>query len=1591
MALFSCVAIGNESLLVQCCEAALARGNRLDAVVTHNADIADWAQARGIRVEQPGADLAARLSDLTFDWLLSIANLTIIREDVLALPARGAINFHDGPLPRHAGLNAPIWAMIEGETTHGISWHLIEGGVDEGDILVTQAFDITENDTALTLNAKAYSAAIDSFDRLLDQLESGVLSRTKQDLSDRSYHARTDRPSGHGMLDFRQPADALARLVRALDHGPYWNPLAIAKFRSGGRVFLVGQAEQVSGDAAPGTILGVDGDSLTVACGDGALRLSALRASDGTALDPADLGGVEASLDVTDDAEIETVTRQKAAIAAHIGFWRKRLKQVHPAQLAIAAPGRSMGALQTVPVPRPVSVGEAAVWALDLIGADGGDLCWRDRALADLSQSGCITPWVPIAVEPVQMLSDMQAMLEERTGEAAARKGFAIDLPFRDPELAGLTQPELGVSDGAGPVPGCALTLEVGAEPVLHFDSARISDAMARALVARLEAIVAAARPNAALADLPRMGAQERHDVLEKWNDTALDVDKSLTMHAAFEAQVDRTPDASALVFEDARLSYAELDAKANAVAHVLRETGVGPGMVVGLCCSRSFDLVAGALGILKAGGAYLPMDPAYPADRLEHFVKDSKATVILTHGAARSSVPETTADTILIDSDPRIVAAPRERLDHTASPEDLAYLIYTSGSTGKPKGVMVEHRNAINFFAGMDAHIPHQAGDTWLAVTSLSFDISVLELFWTTARGFTVVLASDEDRAMISNGPLPKGGTGMAFSIYYWGNDDGVGRDKYRLLLEGAKFADDNGFVAVWTPERHFHAFGGPYPNPSVTGAAVAGVTRNIGVRGGSVVAPLHHPARIAEEWAVIDNLTNGRAGMAIASGWQPDDFVLRPENTPPANKPAMIEAITTVRKLWRGEPVAFPKQDGSLHEVITQPRPVSKDLPVWVTTAGNPETWKEAGRLGCNVLTHLLGQSIDEVAEKITLYHAALREAGHDPQDFDVTLMLHTCLADTREQAREIAREPMKDYLRSAAGLIKQYAWAFPAFKRPKGVSTPFELDLGSLTEDELDGILDFAFERYFNDSGLFGTIEDAEARTADLHAIGVTEIACLIDYGIAADQVLEGLKPLAQVVASSAGPVALEPDDFSIAAQILRHEVTHLQCTPSMARMFAMNDEAREALRRVKHLYLGGEPLPGALVAEYATITNATVTNMYGPTETTIWSSVAAATAGAGTVDLGLPIANTQLYVLDAAGAPVPLGVEGELWIGGDGVTRGYWNRSELTGERFRENPFHGGRMYGTGDLVRRREDGRIDFVGRVDHQVKLRGFRIELGEIEAALEAQPSVGQAVVLAREDAPGDVRLVGYVTGSGIDEGALKASLSEQLPSFMVPVRIVQLEALPLTPNKKVDRKALPVPDAMRAPIPPRVSGAPPTSAAEADKTNPATTAPQPRHADQNPEAESIDIAAIEVDIAAIWSEILGRDGISAQDSFFDLGGHSLLAVQAHRAIRERMGAKTLSITDIFRFPVLTDLATQIAAKVTKRAAPVATADSARAPVPAPAREPVAPTPAVAAPTPATGGVTVVESAPILSNERAKARSDAMARRREMRARRRA
>ncbi|MEV6997450.1 LLM class flavin-dependent oxidoreductase [Streptomyces sp. NPDC093982] len=344
-----------------------------------------------------------------------------------------------------------------------------------------------------------------------------------------------------------------------------------------------------------------------------------------------------------------------------------------------------------------------------------------------------------------------------------------------------------------------------------------------------------------------------------------------------------------------------------------------------------------------------------------------------------------------------------------------------------------------------------------------------------------------------------------MDFSLFFFADSAGSSAEagRYRLLLDGARFADTHDFTAVWTPERHFHSFGGLYPNPAVTGAAVAAVTERVQIRAGSVVAPLHHPARIAEEWSVVDNISGGRVGVSFASGWHARDFALRPENYAD-RKDALLETVETVRRLWRGEQVDFPDGNGEKRAVRVFPPPVQPRLPVWITSAGSPDTFRSAGRLGAGVLTHLLGQDVTALAENIAGYRQELAETHGDQARGHVALMLHTLIGTDRDQVREQVQGPFTDYLRSSVDLI---------VKAASGLLPP-GLDVNRLPERDKEFLLGHAFDRYFTGSGLFGTVEDGARTVRALQAIGVDEVACLIDFGVPHDEVLKSLHHLAEL---------------------------------------------------------------------------------------------------------------------------------------------------------------------------------------------------------------------------------------------------------------------------------------------------------------------------------------------------------------------------------------------------------------------------------------------------------------------------------------------
>jgi amino acid adenylation domain-containing protein len=347
----------------------------------------------------------------------------------------------------------------------------------------------------------------------------------------------------------------------------------------------------------------------------------------------------------------------------------------------------------------------------------------------------------------------------------------------------------------------------------------------------------------------------------------------------------------------------------------------------------------------------------------------------------------------------------------------------------------------------------------------------------------------------------------------------------------------------------------------------------------------------------------------------------------------------------------------------------------------------------------------------------------------------------------------------------------------------------------------------------------------------------------------------------------------DPAALAAALKRHGATIMQATPSTWRMLVDDGWAgRPGLR----MLCGGEALPATLAGALLPL-GRELWNMYGPTETTIWSSVDHVRPGRP-IRLGRPVLNTDLLVVDGHRQPVPAGVAGELLIGGLGLARGYHNRAELTADRFVEHPLApGARAYRTGDLVRTRRDGEIEFLGRMDHQVKVRGFRIELGEVEVAIAAHPAVRDVVVVVREDVPGDQLLVGYAVGD-VDGPELRAFVGTRLPSYMVPSVIMVLDELPRTSNGKTDRKGLPAPEIAVA------------SAAE-------FVAPR---------------GPVEEAVADMWCTVLRLDQVSVLDDFFTVGGHSLRIAQVLSRVRQTFGVD-LTLHEVYERPTVAAMAQAI------------------------------------------------------------------------------
>ena len=633
-------------------------------------------------------------------------------------------------------------------------------------------------------------------------------------------------------------------------------------------------------------------------------------------------------------------------------------------------------------------------------------------------------------------------------------------------------------------------------------------------------------------------------------------------IHELFEQQVQQTPNATALVCENTQLSYQQLNQRANQLAHYLHKQGVEPGSRVGIYMARTPEIVVGLLGILKAGGAYVPLDLSDSEQESASVLGDSQIPILVPQAGLLKFLSIQGSREIYLDSKAYILAEESdENLSAQAVGKSLACVAYTAKSENQSSNLILTHKNVVDYFRRMDKRVGCQPTDTLLTGVNNFETLSLLEVLWTLTRGAKVVFLSQPPMTTVSPQTQSQAATkGMQFSLFYFSSNEAeFSNEKYKLVLEGAKFADRNGFTAVWIPERHFHPFGGLYPNPSVVSAALALVTERIRLRAGSVVLPLHNPIRVAEEWSVVDNLSRGRVDLAFARGWNPNDFVLSPD-TYANSKEVLFSDMQKVQKLWQGEAISVANGLGKDTEIKIYPLPMQQELKVWITCSGGQERFMEAGACGANILTALLFQSTEELAEKIAVYRESRAKHGHAPNLGQVTLMLHTFVGEDMEVVRKKVREPFIEYLKSSVDLWRHGSKS-----------------LDELTETEQENLFAYAFERYFQTSALFGTPSTCWKMVERLKEIGVDEIACLIDFGVDVDSVLTNLHSLNMLRKLANGVSECSNDQTSqevihMQAMLEKHSVSLLHCTPNLVQQLTRHPSTASTLRSLQVLMVG-----------------------------------------------------------------------------------------------------------------------------------------------------------------------------------------------------------------------------------------------------------------------------------------------------------------------------------------------------------------------------------------------------------------------------------
>jgi amino acid adenylation domain-containing protein len=680
----TCFVIGEGSLCLRCTEVLRKRGMRVLGLISPDAANRRWAKEKGVPWHHPDEGFEKILAEQPFDFLFSIVNSYILKPDVLAMPRRGAINYHDAPLPRYAGVYSTAWAIMNREPFHGVSWHVMAEEVDAGDLLKQRQVEIFETDTSFTLNARCYDAAIDALSELALELVESRETRVQQNLQDRTYYPLYKRPACGGLIDWGLPRIETDALRRALDFGNQPNDLGLPKTLLGGELYVL---------RSDGLLLTLDGEPAV-------LRFPAIgEAADWVVNDP----GFE-----TLEKKLETLNGE---MARHERFWVRRFENFNGIELPAV-------------IDRTVHI--YALSDLPLFLCFLARFCSQYQFTAgwktgtEAAEFFAETVPLYVELEAEASLAENISCAEKAIETCRKRKTFARDLFQRFPSLRRPPVYPVVLSENEVCCP---------ARMWEHFGAFQHAADISHSLFSQM-----------VLTDHDRRELQKLQTRTPGFGETRC-------IHQLFEAQAEKTPRAIAVEGVDGKLTYAELNTRAGALAARLQEAGVKPDTPVGLFVNRSPEMCIGILGIMKAGGAYVPLDPDYPADRLEFIMSDTALPVVVTVSGLMERMAAAGRKTICIDR----IQGSETRPDVCDDPSNLAYIFYTSGSTGKPKGVMVEHRNVVNHCLASIQTYGIGASDRVLQFFSMNFDGSVEEMFPAWACGGTVVLRSDELSSSVS------------------------------------------------------------------------------------------------------------------------------------------------------------------------------------------------------------------------------------------------------------------------------------------------------------------------------------------------------------------------------------------------------------------------------------------------------------------------------------------------------------------------------------------------------------------------------------------------------------------------------------------------------------------------------------------------------------------------------------------------------------------------------------------------------------------------------------------------------------------------